>query len=172
MDALTSAVTFIDSDTGRQYTVRLVKEDALTDDASGRYVVGPVDWRDGRPAFTFSDVEGDPHGEARHVGNLFNLRREVIDGESWIVSDLDWDTDDLAMEAKRLVDEDRITGVSIHPAEGDAYLLCGAPPEGSTAEQIALLADAFDPELCTRPVDRGMDKPGYLQRNLADESRL
>jgi hypothetical protein len=148
LQSLTASVLFVDSETGRQYTVRLVKEDALADDASHRYIVGPVGWRDGRPPFAFSDVEGDPHGEARHVGNLFNLRREEFEGETWVVADLDWDSDELALEAKRLVDENRITGVSIHPSDGDAFLLCGEPPKGASIQQVQALAEEFDPEGC------------------------
>lgn len=145
---ITAAITFVDSDTGRNYTVRLVKEGATTDDFSKRFIAAPIGWRDGRLAFMFSDVEGEPHEEARHVGNLFNLRREDFEGESWIVSDLDWDTDDLALEAKRLVDEDRITGVSIQPTDGEGFLVCGSPPDGSTLEDIRRLASEFDPETC------------------------
>lgn len=144
---LTAAIQYVDSDTGRNYTVRLIPENTLTDDPSNRYPVGPISWRDGRLPFTFSDVEGEPHEEARHVGNLFNLRREEIDGTTWVVADLDWDTDELALEAKRLVDEDRITGVSIHGTDLDAYLICGVP-EVPSAESVKALAGAFDPQAC------------------------
>lgn len=147
MQAITSAIQYVDSDTGRNYTVRLIPENTLTDDPSNRYPVGPIGWRDGRLPFTFSDVEGEPHEEARHVGNLFNLRREEIDGTTWVVADLDWDTDELALEAKRLVDEDRITGVSIHGTDLDAYLICGVP-ESPSAESVKALAGAFDPQAC------------------------
>lgn len=145
---ITAAITFVDSDTGRNYQVRLVKEGATTDDYSKRFIAKPVEWRDGRLAFMFSDVEGDPHGEARHVGNLFNLRHETIDGDSWVVSDLDWDTDELAIEAKRLVDEERITGVSIQPTDGEVFLVCGSPPDGSTIDDLRRLAEQFSPETC------------------------
>lgn len=144
---LTAAIQYVDSDTGRNYTVRLIPENTLTDDPSNRYPVGPIGWRDGRLPFTFSDVEGEPHEEARHVGNLFNLRREEIDGTTWVVADLDWDSDELALEAKRLVDEDRITGVSIHGTDLDAYLICGVP-EVPSAESVKALAGSFDPQAC------------------------
>lgn len=147
MPALTSAVLFVDSETGRSYTVHLIPENQLTDDPSRRFPVGPIGWRDGRLPFTFSDVEGDPHMEAKHVGNLFNLRREELDGTMWVVADLDWDSDDLAVEAKRLVDEDRITGVSITPTDLEAFLVCGTP-DNPTAESIRALAELFNPEEC------------------------
>lgn len=147
MQALTSAVLFVDSETGRSYTVHLIPENQLTDDPSRRFPVGPIGWRDGRIPFTFSDREGDPHMEAVHVGNLFNLRRESIDGTMWVVADLDWDTDELAVEAKRLVDEDRITGVSISPSDLEAFLICGTP-DNPTAESVRALAELFNPESC------------------------
>lgn len=160
MTALTAAVVFVDSETGRNYTVRLVKEGATTDDWSKRFLAAPVGWRDGRLGFMFSDVEGDPHAEARLVGNLFNLRYETIDGASWVVADLDWDTDELATEAKRLVDEDRITGVSIAPSDGEGFMVCGSPPDGSTTEDIRAMAEAFDPETC--PVEDWIEAWGGL----------
>jgi hypothetical protein len=147
LQALTGSVLFVDSDTGRQYTVRLIPENQLTDDPSGRFPVGPIGWRDGRLPFTFSDVEGEPHEEARHVGNLFNLRRENIEGITWVVADLDWDSDELAVEAKRLVDEDRITGVSVHPTDLDAFLICGVP-DNPTADSVKALAASFNPDEC------------------------
>lgn len=147
MEAIVGGVTFVDSENGRQYEVHLVPENKLTDDPSGRFPVGPISWRDGRLPFMFSDVEGDPHEEARHVGNLFNLRREEIEGAVWVVADLDWDNDELAIEAKRLVDEDRIVGVSIAPSDLEAFLICGVP-DAPTAESVKQLAEQFNPDEC------------------------
>ena len=43
MQAITSAISFVDSDTGRNYTVRLIPENRLTDDPSRRFPVGRSD---------------------------------------------------------------------------------------------------------------------------------
>lgn len=146
---ITASVTFQESEEGRTYLAWLAPEGQETD-GDGRYILGPIGWRDGRLPFTFSDVEGDPHGEARLVGNLDNLRREERDGTMWVVADLDWDDDELALEAKRLVDEDRLTGISIHPTAGEGFMVCGIPPEPTEAK-IREAAEEFDWEECEDP---------------------
>jgi hypothetical protein len=148
--ALTAAIGFTDTEQGRTYKAWLIPEDGLTD-GDDRLYVGPIGWRAERIPLTFSDVEGEPHEEARHVGNLDNLRREMREGESWLVGDVDWDDDELALEAKRLVDEDRLRGISVHPTEGDGWMICGVP-DNPTAESIEALAQEFDMETCERPI--------------------
>lgn len=150
MTALTAAIGFTDTEQGRIYTAWLIPEDGLTD-GDDRLYVGPIGWRAERIPLTFSDVEGEPHEEARHVGNIDNLRREMRDGESWLVGDVDWDTDELATEAKRLVDEDRLRGISVHPTEGDGWMICGVP-DNPTADSIEALAQEFDMETCEMPI--------------------
>ena len=105
-----------------QYRAMLAPEGIETSD--GRFIQeGALTWRDGRLPLTWTDQEMG-HETAFHVGNLENLRKETIDGVVWVVADVDWDTDDEAVEARRLVDEDRLRGVSIHLAEADADLDC------------------------------------------------
>lgn len=68
-------------------------------------------WRD-RIEFMFSDTTSDGHMGAEFVGNLENLRRQTVDGVTWIVGDLTYDTDDQAVEAERLAVEDKLRRVS------------------------------------------------------------
>lgn len=150
MTALTAAIGYTDTEQGRTYQAWLIPEDGLTD-GDDRLYVGPIGWRAERIPLTFSDSESFPHEEAVHVGNIDNLRREMREGESWLVGEVDWDTDETAIEAKRLVDEDRIRGISVHPTEGDGWMICGVP-ENPTAESIEALAQEFDMETCERPI--------------------
>ena len=104
------------------YRAMLAPEEIETSD--GRFIqAGALEWRDGRLPLMWSDSEMG-HGDAVHVGNLENLRKETVDGVVWVVADVDWDDDEQATEARRLVDEDRLTGVSIHMADMDADFEC------------------------------------------------
>lgn len=72
---------------------------------------GLMTWRD-RVEFMFSDTTSDGHQGAQFVGNLENLRRQTVDGVTWIVGDLTYDTDEMAIEAERLAMEDKLRRVS------------------------------------------------------------
>lgn len=72
---------------------------------------GALTWRDNIPLM-FIDRTTAGHDDAVHVGNATNLRRETVAGETWIVADVEYDTDGDATEAMRLADEDKIAGVS------------------------------------------------------------
>jgi len=119
-------VSFADTDDeDRTYLVRLAPEQVETGD--GRIMLeGSLSWRDGRLPVTFSNNE-QSHGDAVFVGNLDNIRFETTDDVKWVVADLDWDDQDeneSAREARRLVDEDRMRGVSVHLADMDAEYIC------------------------------------------------
>lgn len=104
------------------YRAMLAPEGVETSD--GRFIEeGALTWRDGRLPLTWTDQEMG-HETAFLVGNVENLRKETIDGVIWVVGDIDWDSDDEAVEARRLVDEDRLRGISIHMVEADANLEC------------------------------------------------
>lgn len=148
MTATTTGLTAAVFQTEDGYRAWLAPENVLTSD--DRILIAPVGWREGRLALTFSDVEGYPHEEARHVGNLENLRREERDGESWIVADVDWDDDELSIEAKRLVDEDRIIGISVHLTDGEVLIVCELGE--LTDEGIREKADEFDWDTCETPI--------------------
>lgn len=75
------------------------------------FPVGKLTWRESVPMM-FIDQTTERHQMAVHVGNITNIRRQTIEGETWIVGDLAWDTDNEAMEARRLADEEKIPGVS------------------------------------------------------------
>jgi hypothetical protein len=75
------------------------------------YPPGLLTWRD-RYEFMFTDETTEGHLGAVHVGNLENLRRQTVDGVSWIVGDLTYDNDAEAVEAERLAVEDKIRRVS------------------------------------------------------------
>ncbi len=107
------------------YRAMLAPEGIETSD--GRFIQeGALTWRDGPLSLMWSDTEMG-HGDAVHVGNLLNLRKETVDGVVWVVADVDWDLNEdneSAPRAKRLVDEDRLNGVSIHMADMEADFEC------------------------------------------------
>jgi hypothetical protein len=105
----------------RTYTVKLAPEAVETSD--GRiFQPGALRWRDSVP-LTWSPDEGG-HDSATLVGNVVNLRFEVMDDATWAVGDIDWDDSEQAVEAKRLVDEGRQTGVSVHLGAMTADWVC------------------------------------------------
>ena len=92
------------------YRVLLVPEGVTTSDR--RHIqAGALTWRDPAPLM-FTATTSTGHDGAEFVGNLTNLRREQVDGVTWIVADLTFDTSDAAFEAQRLVDEAKMPGVS------------------------------------------------------------
>lgn len=123
LDVIGRIVTFQEEDEAAvRYVAMLAPEGVMTSDH--RIIEdGALSWRSGRLPLMWSDTE-QAHGDAVLVGNLENLRFETIDGTKWVVADIDWDTRDEAVEAKRLVDEDRLTGVSVHMADIDADIDC------------------------------------------------
>jgi hypothetical protein len=83
------------------------------DASDGRSIeVGALTWRDGNLPLMATDTLNTGHDGAVFVANLVNLRRDEVAGVTWILADVDWDTDEMAMEAKRMVDEERLAGIS------------------------------------------------------------
>lgn len=80
------------------------------------YPPGLLTWRDTIP-LQFSDETTEGHEGAFHVGNLMNLRRQTVEGQTWIVADLAYDNDQEASEAERLSAEGKIPGVSADVAQ-------------------------------------------------------
>ena len=80
-------------------------------------------WREPPLPLTFSDSEM-AHDDAIFVGNLVDFAKRDRDGTEWVVASVDWDTDDEAMEARRMVDEGRVRGVSVHLSDMDAEMEC------------------------------------------------
>lgn len=80
------------------------------------YPPGLLTWRDIIP-LQFSDETTEGHEGAFHVGNLMNLRRQTVEGQTWIVADLAYDNDEEASEAQRLSSEGKIPGVSADVAQ-------------------------------------------------------
>ena len=72
---------------------------------------GSLSWRDPAPLM-FLDRTTLGHDDAVFVGNLVNFRRQTVDGQTWIVADVEWDDDEQAREAERLAVEGKIPGVS------------------------------------------------------------
>lgn len=132
---------------GDDYKVFLAPIGVFTGDDR---IIFDLAWRDGRLPFTFSDSEMS-HGDAVHVGNLENLAYEELDGVTWVVAEIDWDTDDTALEAQRMVNEDRIRGVSIHLGSGWSVLFCrDEMSDTPTREEVIAAAEDLDVEECTR----------------------
>lgn len=92
------------------YTTLIIPEGVESSDGRS-YPPGILTWRD-RYEFMFTDKTTEGHMGAVHVGNLENLRRQTVDGVTWIVGDLTYDTDTEAVEAERLAIEDKIRRVS------------------------------------------------------------
>jgi len=111
-----------------QYRTLLAPEGLMTSDH--RYIEdGALSWREGQPVHVmWSDSETDAHGDASLVGTFVGIHKEIIDGVTWVVADdIDWDLhedNDTSARAKRLVDEGRLPGVSVHMAEMDADYDC------------------------------------------------
>lgn len=97
------------------FPVLVIPED--TESSDGRsYPAGLLSWRDTIP-LQFTDETTLGHEGAYHVGNITNLRRQTVDGATWIVGDVAYDQDEEATEAERLAIEGRIFGVSADVAE-------------------------------------------------------
>lgn len=92
------------------HTALIVPEGTQTSDRR-TIQPGALTWRDDIPLM-FVDRTTEGHAEAVHVGNATNLRRQTVGGETWIVADVAYDTDEQAQEAMRLADEGKIAGVS------------------------------------------------------------
>lgn len=133
-----------------RYLALLAPENRVTDGDS-RLLVGPVTARGDRLPLHYSDAETEAHDDARLVGALHSFSRQERDGLTWFVAEIDWDTDELAMEAKRLVDEGMLSGISVHLTDGDAVMICDVPAE-VTADAVRSMAEDFDWEDCEAPV--------------------
>jgi len=140
---LTAAIEVSDS----VYTAWLAPEGVVTDDAR-LILADSISWREGRLPLTWSDSEM-AHEDAVHVGVLTDLRFMDRDGARWAVATVEWDSDEQAQEARRLVDEDQARGVSIH-ASADGGILC--------ADQIDPATLIVDDAKAL--VDRGVDFEG------------
>jgi hypothetical protein len=75
------------------------------------YDPGMLTWRDQVP-LQFTDQTSMGHDGATFAGNVSNLRRQTVDGQTWIVGDLDYDSDEVAREAERLSSTEKMPGVS------------------------------------------------------------
>ncbi|MCP4897316.1 MAG: hypothetical protein GY906_10130 [bacterium] len=109
-----------------RYRTLLAPEDMMTSDR--RYIEpDALTWRDSPIHVMWSDTEVG-HGDAVLVGTFTDLHKEDVAGTTWVVADdIDWDLhedNESAPRAKRLVDEGRLTGVSIHMADMDADVEC------------------------------------------------
>jgi len=115
-------------DAAVKYRTMLAPEGVETSDL--RFIEeGALTWRTEQPIHVmWSDSESDAHGDAVLVGTFINVHKEEIDGLTWVVADdIDWDIHEdnpAASRAKRLVDEGRLNGVSVHMSEMDADLDC------------------------------------------------
>ena len=91
-------------------TVLIIPEGV--DSSDGRsYDVGSLTWRDQVP-LQFTDETTVGHDGALFAGNVTNMRRQTVAGETWIVGEIAYDTDEIAREAQRLSVENKIAGVS------------------------------------------------------------
>lgn len=91
----------------------LVPEGFATDD--GRWMApGSLSARLERLPLMASDRNLPAHLQAEFIGNLMTFSRAVsADGVSWFVAAVDFDSDESAVEWQRMVEEDRIRGVSV-----------------------------------------------------------
>jgi hypothetical protein len=80
-------------------------------------------WREPPLPLTFSDSEM-AHDDAVFVGNLVDFAKRDRDGTEWVVATVEWDVDDEATEARRLVDEGKVRGVSVHLSDMEAEFVC------------------------------------------------
>ena len=107
------------------YVAWLAPLDTATNDGDVDFtrIFRQIDWREPPLPLTFSDSEMG-HGDAIHVGNLINFRTDQRNGVEWVVADIEWDDDTEAAEARRLVDENKVRGVSVHLSDMDAEMVC------------------------------------------------
>jgi len=91
------------------------------------YPPGLLTWREQVP-LQFSDETTEGHEGAFHVGNIVNLRRQTVEGATWIVGDVAYDNDEEAAEAERLSMENKIPGVSADVAQ--IFEVVGTDEEG------------------------------------------
>ena len=131
------------------FRVLLAPIDVASDDR--RVIVGDLGWRDPPLPFMASDSEMG-HGDAVHVGNLDNFRKESIDGVDWVVADLSYDSDETAREFERLAAEGKFNGVSIHMGKGDFWPV--RQMDGAwhklTAEELDALIGPVEVEIVTQ----------------------
>jgi len=97
------------------FTVLVIPEGVESSDGRS-YPPGLLTWRETIP-LQFTDETTEGHDGAFFVGNITNLRRQFVDGEAWIVGDLDYDGDEDAAEAMRLSSENKLPGVSADVAQ-------------------------------------------------------
>ena len=126
LDALGRIAQLADDSTADEvaefkYRTMLAPEGVETSDH--RFIEeGALVWRTGQPIHVmWSDSETDAHGDASLVGTFVDVHKETIDNIVWVVADdIDWDLhedNDTSARAKRLVDEGRLAGVSVHMSE-------------------------------------------------------
>lgn len=76
---------------------------------------GALSWRNPPLPLMFIDRYTYGHDEAVFVGNLTNFRKEEVDGVMWVLADVEWDDfeeNENAAEAFRLVDSGKMSGIS------------------------------------------------------------
>lgn len=107
---------------GDGYRIWLAPINTPSDD--GRVIVDTLGHRAGRLPLMFSDTE-QGHGDAIHVGTFTNVHIVEVDGVQWAVTDdVEWDNDQEAVDARRMVDEGQFQGVSIHMGRGRFAPVC------------------------------------------------
>lgn len=123
---------------GETYTIYLAPIGRFSGDDR---IIFDLGWREGSLPLTYSDSEMS-HGDAVHVGNMSEFRYEEVDGTSWVVADVSFDDDATALEAKRMVDESKIRGVSVNLGAGWAVLFCRDElSETPTKEEVMTAAE-------------------------------
>lgn len=139
-EPLTAAVVQVETDSGIRYKVYLAPIGIFTGDDR---IIFDLGWRDGRLPFTYSDSEMS-HGDAVFVGNLEDFAYEERDGVQWVVAFVDWDNDPIAMEARRMVDEEKIRGVSIHLGAGFSTWFCrDEMSDTPSREEVIAASESF-----------------------------
>lgn len=100
-----------------RFRALLIPLNVETDD--GR-IFEEMEWRDpplplmGLKKTTFA------HEDAEFIGNIENFQFETVDGTEWLTADIAWDESEEATEFKRLVEEERLTGLSADVSIVDA----------------------------------------------------
>jgi len=93
------------------YRLHVVPENVASEDGRG---INPeaLTWRDTLPLL-WTPVNGEGHDGSIVVAAFTGIHRETIDGVTWIVSDqVAWDSSPAAVEARRMVDDDIMRGLS------------------------------------------------------------
>lgn len=120
----------------QSYTAWLLPLNTWTDDDR---IFEAITWRESPdPVLMATDTTSFGHEGAVLVGRLDNFRLQEADGVEWLVADPVWDTDETALEYRRMVDENMLRGISSDVAIIDAELDVTYDEDGMI-EKIALI---------------------------------